>query len=209
MKQEEIYEKDDEIREDLIQAASEIGRAELKHRFGKLEGIEDHQVVKKSLKLWWAVAAIGAILLASILFLKPKSPDALYAANYSKFKNSSVAVTRGSNEKDDLKIAMIAYTQGDYEEALTQLRILERTYPEVKIYEGIIALENENFIAASKILQPLSINANYKFQHDASWYLALTYLKIDNKEAAKSILQELSTGNSFRAEKAGKLLKKL
>lgn len=205
MKEEEIFEKDDDIREELIQAATQLGRADLKKRFNKL----DQPVIRKPLKLWWAVAAIGAILIASILFLKPTSPEALYASTYTKFKNNVVSITRGNSDEKELKMAMIAYEKGEFSKALPTLKIVSRSNPDVKIYLGIIAMENADFQKASQILTPLSKDNNYRFRDESSWYLALAYLKLDKIEEAKSVLEELKQGNSRYADKATKVLRKL
>jgi len=194
MKQEEIFEKDDEIRADLVQAASEIGRAELKHRFSKLDGL---------------LAIMVGLLIAGILLLKPSSSEALYAANYTKFKNNLAPITRGGDNFKAEKLAMIDYEQGAYDDALLKLRILGRSNPDAKIYEGIIAMENGDFEKASAILVKVSNDEENRFVKEAGWYLALSYLKLDKKDEAAVVLEGISEGGSLLSEKAKKLLKKL
>ncbi len=206
MMKEEIFERDDEIRGELIQASKEIGREQLKERF---EALDIPKEKKSYLRMWIAAAAMVAVLIAALFLLKPPSPDAIFSDNYTKFPNKLIPLTRGPTDEKELTFAMMSYKAGDYEELLPQLEALEGTYPEVAIYIGMFYVEQESYNLAVEKLGPLHENKSSAYSEDASWYLALAYLKLDRSEEAQEIFTSLSKYTNEYRERSTSILKDL
>lgn len=106
--------------------------------------------------------------------------------------------------------AMDAYDQQDYASAIDLFKVaLEgKISPEYKkqiqFYLGLCYLELDQPKQSVEYLQPIANTSN----ETTSWYLALAYLKIEKKEAAKNVLQKLVHPNPYQ-EQAKKLLQKL
>jgi tetratricopeptide (TPR) repeat protein len=206
MTKEEIFEGDKEIREELIQATKEIGRVELKQRLSKL----DSTVSRKGyLPVLLILAVLLAVFVTAYLLLRSPTTDVIYAEVYTKFPNKVVAITRGESKEKDLKMAMLAYENGNYQGLLQEFEALEPVHPEVSIYKGIILMEELEYEKAIEELKEVYENDDASFREDASWYLALAYLKIQNKEEARRMLGQLSKNSGKYQDRSAALLKKL
>ncbi|MEM6685095.1 MAG: tetratricopeptide repeat protein [Bacteroidota bacterium] len=99
-----------------------------------------------------------------------------------------------------------------YQEALTLFNknAQQTVYdPTLQLYIGVCHLELENYTAALETFDAL-LNSNTLDNHKAYWYKALTYLKQNDAENAKKILQTLvEDSDNYNYEKAKELLKKL
>jgi hypothetical protein len=206
MSKQEIFEGDDEIKVELIQASKEIGREQLKERLNKL----DRPINNRSyLRMWFAAAAMIIVLIAAVFLMKPTSPEAIYSSYYEKLPNKVVAITRSVGNKEDLKKAMIAYEDNNYDGLLQEITTLEKTYPEVAIYKGTVLLEEKNFKEAISALIPLSEDESYAYNDEAKWYLALAYLMDGQVEDAHALFTGLSKSSEKHKKESAAILKKL
>lgn len=207
MSKQEIFERDEDIREELIQAAKEIGRLELKERLVKL----DEARAKRRYLSMVVIAAVlvVTVLVSVLLLLKPPSTEKIYADAYMKFPNKVVAITRGDAKEKDLKKAMLAYENGDYQGLLSEFDTLEEAHPELSIYKGIVLMEQLEYERAIQELKQVHEDRNSSFNEDASWYLALAYLKVQDLAEARRIMTQLSKKSAKYQEKSSLILNKL
>lgn len=104
------------------------------------------------------------------------------------------------------------FEAGKYQEALAIFieNAKSTTYdPNIHLYIGVCYVELENYPKAMQTFDEL-LNSNTLDNHKGYWYKALTYLKQNDAENAKKILQTLvQDANNYNYEKAKELLKKL
>ncbi|MEM9686606.1 MAG: tetratricopeptide repeat protein [Bacteroidota bacterium] len=185
----------------------------------KLQGLEQdiQQPVRHKWfhRTSWRIAASVAILIAVGLYYYTSNVTAdmerLYTLNYEKYPNTVYPITRGDNQDDSTeRMAFVAYEASDYAGAIvlfTQLRE-EKQAKYIDFYlaqsylgEGQI----ENAIASFK---RISTNTS-DFAEEARWYLALAYLKNEDKERAVQQLTAIVSEKGYKQQEALTLLEKL
>ena len=77
------------------------------------------------------------------------------------------------------------------------------------LYSGISLMETEKYLKASKSFQTIITNNNNLFIEQSKWYLAMCYIRMNNTNKAKTILNELVNEDSFYKKPARKVLKEL
>jgi tetratricopeptide (TPR) repeat protein len=155
-----------------------------------------------------ALAAAIALLIAFIPFYyQSPSNDELFTAYFEPFDSPGSGVTRGINEVSDKGKAYDAYDNGRYEEAIVLFEKVGTDDPNIHLCLGNAQL---------KVGQLDKAEANFNHllaEHEdlvtpAKWYLALTYLKQNKIERAKSNLWQITKSSTY-GEKAKKLLEEL
>ncbi len=104
-----------------------------------------------------------------------------------------------------------AYANKEYENAYIALSEIIQTEPnnvQASLALGISALESGRINEAQSIFNNLA-NGSSILKSYGQWYLALSYLKTDENEKAKSILETLDNNEPALKKKATELLKKL
>lgn len=171
------------------------------HRKGKLFGIQ-----------WqYAAAAIFGLLLVSSLTIyllnvnRAFSSQELYSMYYQP--DDAVMVMRsGETDSDNLLVeALTKYEQQDYEGAL-QLFKKDQSNLLVHFYSGLAYMEIDKFEEAIHSFQVIIDNNDNLFIEQAKWYQALSYLKIDEKDKAKLLFQDVTKYNSIYKDKAQHIL---
>ena len=169
---------------------------------------------KQSVWRKWSIAATVLVLLGlgSLWFLNTiNSTETLYAHYFEPYKNVVQPIVRGDEVKTTKILAFMAYDDGDYAKAIVHINELLEDQPEaiLALYKANAQLQTDQTEAAIVTLES-HIKKTDTIYAEAQWYLALSYLKLDNKAAAKSHLNTLlQTNSSFKNEDAKKLLKTL
>lgn len=162
----------------------------------------------------WSIAAAILILmgLGSLWFFNTvNSTETLYAHYFEPYKNVVQPIVRGETEKTTQVLAFMAYDDGEYAQAIVHLNELLEEKPEaiLALYKGNAQLQTNQTEAAIETLAS-QIKKTDTIYAEAQWYLALSYLKLDNKEVAKKYLNRLlQTKSSFKNKDAIALLKSL
>lgn len=158
-----------------------------------------------------AVALAAVFTLFYFSFLQQISPSSAFEQYHDwntlpSFQTKSAAV-------NNLAEATTLFKEEKYQEALsifTKYAEESNAYsPNVALYIGVSHLELQNYTEAIKTFDDLK-NSKTLDAHKAYWYLALTYLKQENVEKAKSMLEIIvQKSSNYNYKKAQKLLKKL
>lgn len=181
----------------------------------QLQAVENSLPVKQNKAKWYLIAA-SILLLVSIGFYWKQyssNPETLFADYYTTASNTSHPITRNQNENDTDKLtqAFVAYESEAYDQALKLFNNLYKTSSnsELLFYEGICYLEigqTDNAIETFLKHQ----NFNDKLLGKSRWYLALAYLKNNNKIETQDILEKITSSSSnYNFEKAKDLLSDL
>lgn len=175
---------------------------------------------KEARVVYWSVQRIAAVFIGlaivaitSWYVLKGDgSVDgaALYEEYYTTYMNVFKPSTRGEEEQTLMVETFGAYDQGAYDTAAGLFdRLLEednRAF--VRFYAAITYLENNENEKATDLLTIL-MRERGDFETQATWYLALNYLKTENYDNAKSLLEGLIGSPTAYQKKAQELLKKM
>jgi tetratricopeptide (TPR) repeat protein len=159
-------------------------------------------------------AAIAALILLGggyfITTLK-QSNEALYRRNFTAYQPPSVARS-AETRYTDFQRAMDLYKKSNFAAAASCLKNYLKSNPEeseaMMVY-GISEMQVNNFPEAKTSFRSLLGNADNLYIDVAQWYLALCYVKTNEKNEAVRQLEAIIPSNSIYREDARKLLKKL
>lgn len=158
--------------------------------------------------------AIAASLLLLIGFFgwwalqSPPNPE--IASEYFDQLPLHTLMSPDSNEEQTLRSeAHQAYINKDYSVAGQKFQNLAQLHSDdlnYRLYLGISQLGSQQAAAAITTLQPLAESEDGTVNLEATWYLALAYLQMDQGEDAKPYLERLVQNGTFRAGEAEKIL---
>ena len=144
-------------------------------------------------------AAILFVLVAGAVWLywNNQQPERLYQAYHEPYGDEALLATRsGNNSAESTAFQEILRLQkaGNYQSGIIQLQqyLAESPqHPLASMLLGVAYLENNQLSEAQQTLTTVRINHELYYE-EASWYLALAYLKELKQAEAKPILEELS-----------------
>ncbi|MFN0014429.1 MAG: tetratricopeptide repeat protein [Saprospiraceae bacterium] len=158
---------------------------------------------------WWAAAAaLAATVVAAWLFLRPPSYERLYA-QYGTMPEADFVV-RGNAEKPDLSAAETAFNSQSFAEALRGLNAHLAQNPsdeQARVFAGLCQLELGQYDQAVSLFEQVASSTNI-WAEEATWYLALTYLRQGQRDACVRTLRSIPPG-SGRHEQSVELQKQL
>ena len=158
------------------------------------------------------IALLLVLLLGVVRYYRAEASSRLFAHHFST-EAIPLEYLRGASAKDpNLSAALSFYSDRDFTEAIPLFTKYLSKKPadfDAHFLKGISLLETGRYDEAIRVFKTVRINSEHHYE-DATWYLALTYLKKDQKDDAKVILKELNatTGNS-KIEAAKKLLSEI
>lgn len=152
--------------------------------------------------------------LAAWLYWNSNSNDRLFNNYYQPVKNDAIIAMRGNAAVSaeiplELSEALNAYDQKAYGKSLAIFEsFLEKnpTHVVATFYAGIAALETGHHQKAINFLTTTRLNSD-NYYEEASWNLALTYVKIENHEMAGKLLSDLLKVEKGRFEREARQLK--
>jgi len=132
------------------------------------------------------------------MYYKPYEPDIIIRSDSEKFR--------------DLENAILLYDKADYNTAFNKfinIIIQDSNNYLAQFYLGLTCMELNKFDAAIEQFTSISENWESPFRYHLEWYLALCYLKNNNKEEAKALLLQIKSENRYYKIKAEEILDKL
>lgn len=150
---------------------------------------------KDNRKKWLAAAAVIVIVIlgGSLLFQKP-AHEKLFAAYYKPDPGLPVVMGEEGKSNYILYDGMIDYKEGNYTKAIEKWKNMgdSHTYTDtLSYYMGLANMSAGNMEQAVKHLDDVLKKENNVYQQKATWYLALIYIKQDNKKAAVNLLKKI------------------
>ena len=164
--------------------------------------------------------AIAAILLPGFLlvlkWLSPKNNEDLFRQYYASYPNDVPLSARSAPSNNQLHprllIALEQYEAGDFSAALPELQQVLREDEDnhaANFYAGMCCLELDDSRQAAPYLEKCR-QSDTLYASKATWYLALSLLKIGQVAESKTLLTELSeTSEGYRRKDAQELLDRL
>jgi len=151
-----------------------------------------------------AVAAIVIVALGGIWYYNVNSNEGLYAKFYSV--DPGLPTVMSNNDNYEFYNAMVYYKRGEYDLALNVWKEELKTKTKndtLNYFVGSALMAKRQQADAIPFLQKVTMQKHSVFISDAWYYLALAYLKNEEKDKA---IESLEQSNLPRARK---LLKKL
>lgn len=211
-----LLQSDEEFREQVAfetKLKKSIYQSEHESLKEELKKIEQGVSNKTNTSKWYLVAASVVVLIAVGFFWNKNdnSSEKLFDAYYLTASNTSHPIVRDNGTQNSTTKAFVAYEMGQYKEALG---LLENAYAssnnsELLFYKGICYLQNDEPAMAVETFQR-HLKFGDRLREKSQWYLALAYLKADDKQQAKNVLGKIVTEpNNYNSAKAKELLARL
>ncbi|MGV7105053.1 tetratricopeptide repeat protein [Flavobacterium sp. U410] len=181
----------------------------------QIQTFENHE--KDTIKVFnlrkllpYAAVLVIAFSLVMYLVLNQNNTNDLYASNFEPYPNIEVSNLRSSTEKSLENDAFTAYDLEDYKLAQELFSKLSATEPKdyIYFYDGMCLMQLENFDLALEQLNSIK-ETHSKYYEKAIWFKALTYMKLNEKDKTKELLNELIAHYTFKNSEARHLLSKL
>lgn len=171
--------------------------------------------VPKNKRPWvyYLSAAIIAILIGiAVLMPKQQNSQELYV-DYYEISDIPSLVTRGGTEDTPLIDAERYFEERNYNEVLSiltpKVATATKNKASILLYKGISEMELNQFEKAHATFDELS-TSDLIDAPMGIWYKALLYLKMDDSEKAKGLLQQITTSSTnYKYTQAKELLEKL
>ncbi len=162
----------------------------------------------------WSKLTILLIVFFIIIFLsffiiignknEPQRSEILFAEYFEPLPDM---ITSRSG-RSELTAAMRAFQNAQYEKALILLDTTIYRQDIVKIYRAVAQLGIAN-VPVEMFEQEISyLPENHPFTGEIKWYLALSFLKSENKESALILLRDINQGG-YKYKEAQELIRKL
>ena len=153
------------------------------------------------LRLVWSIAAGVAFTLIAWLLLRPPAHERLYA-EYRIFPEAAFTVKSDILADTGLPAATVAFNHQHYQQALEALQKYRQANPanlEVAFFAGLCLLELNQTADARIIFSELTVSRN-AWREEAVWYLALCYLRDNNRAKCIETLREIKPEDAHGAE---------
>lgn len=216
-------EEDPEFRQSMEELRKSLllidlaGIMELKKRTTSL--IENHgksSLIPNSPRKLIAIGfVIILILISGFLYFRHSTHQTLqniFDQHFVQFPAPALNRTEGSPGLAPWTLAIAAYNRKEYPKATTHfgevMTASQGVDVEAEFYMAVSRLgSGESIEAASGQLQEISEGKN-TYSEQAKWYLALSYLRSHNADAAQKVLMEISLSpNHYKQSEAAQMLK--
>jgi tetratricopeptide (TPR) repeat protein len=138
--------------------------------------------------------------------------DQIFQKYYQPYEATITVRSGAENEVNGMiTSALEKYKQQDYASALHLFQqILEKKEDvAASLYSGISYMEIKKYQKANKSFDNVIEDKDNLFLHQAKWYMSMCHIKLNNKEKALAILEELSEESDYYKDKAEEVTRKL
>ncbi|MFI8605089.1 tol-pal system YbgF family protein [Cellulophaga baltica] len=195
--------EDDDFRNLLSEFESEIRNKEA------YINKDEHRKRNRFSFKWVVAASITMLLLVgSFLFTNLKtSPEELFTQNFKPYRNVIQPITRGESLNDNKFKAFLAYSKGEYKQAIPLFNTLYSSEGEsyYLFYEAISLIQLRQADKAVPLLQE-HLKSQDALVDKTNWYLAMAYLQLQDIEQAKKTLKLIIEDKTYKAKEAKQLL---
>ncbi|NBP69962.1 MAG: hypothetical protein EBR30_19370 [Cytophagia bacterium] len=198
------------MRAGIIRASRRAALENLKTLESTLPPVE-----KKGLTLWaniWLQAAAVLVIGLITYALWPTSVDEkeFLSTDFEVYPNVIMPTVRGEIPNDStLKaLAFRAYDQKQFEEAEQLFNRIDNKDVNILFYLGNCYIATKQPDKALPLFKNV-LNDYNVFDEQAEWYIAVSYLKLEDREKAKETLNKIAASESSYKAKALLILEKL
>ena len=153
--------------------------------------------------LSWA-ASFLVVAITSFIFInfQPEN-ERVFAENFEPYPNV-IPVLRGENQSHDFENAITAYEKENYSDAVDRFNSMVESSPgnmTYRFYCGISRLAKEDISGAINDFKSIYNNRESRWREPASWYLGLSYIKIEDYDNARFIFDEIIKDEGYYKQK--------
>ncbi len=159
----------------------------------------------------WLIVAASIILLFVLTYFftvyQTSKIQELYSENFKPYRNVTHPITRGEEFADDKTKAFLAYTKGEYKESIELFTKLYTSgkEPYYLFYKANALIQLNRATEAIPLLQE-HLRSSDVLSDKSNWYLAMSYLQIEDIEKAKRALNLVVKNKTYKTKQAKKLL---
>jgi len=138
--------------------------------------------------------------------------DKIFQEYYQPYEATVTFRSGTENEVNGLLTnALHEYKQEDYRTALQLFEQVLNKKEDVaaSLYSGISHMEIQKYQKANKSFDTVIEDKDNLFLHQAKWYMSMCHIKLDNKDKALALLEELSQQHGYYRDKSKEVIKKL
>lgn len=185
-----------------------------KKSYQEKETVPVKKMIPEIFKIGKWVAAASVVFMIGFtgvnMYLKSKNSieNRLFEKHYELFQNN----TKNYFISSPLLKAKKMYSEHESGNALLILQNAPSSFniePEKNLYSGLVLMELERYDEAIEKFKAIQNNDEMTILSISQWYLALSYLAVEEKYEAITILEEIVENKSYKYDKATKILKKL
>lgn len=147
----------------------------------------------RSISKWYWAAAAVLIFISGFWFFQNQTATPQKLANQYFSPDPGLPVTMSSSSQYQLYDGMVSYKEADYEKAIAiwkSIATTNRQSDTLQYFIGVAYLNRDQYNDALQQLLPLA-EGNSKWKEKASWYLSITYLKLNQPQKAQKWLQTI------------------
>lgn len=196
----------------LLSELNDTDSIEFRQRIVEIARNLKEKKKRKKKSLFWKItaAAAAAIIVGVSMFIWQQNSDYknhLFEDFYEVYPVEDMV--RG-NVKNNLDSTLDKYENGNFMEAIPELSEFVKQNPKdasLKLYLGNCLLQTSQEKKAIDVFKDIPFqSSNYE---DAQWYLALSYIKIGDKQKAESVLKGLVEFDGVHRKNAQSLINEL
>jgi tetratricopeptide (TPR) repeat protein len=168
----------------------------------------------RPINIKYAAAIAGFVVISGIALLSNRqlSSNEILDRFYKPYEATSSLRSEGMIKNQDYKLALEYYNIHDYRNAAIYFnKVLENDPGNMhsELLNGISNFENQNYPEAKgSFSKVIADNNNYYIDH-AQWYLALCYIKTEEKQKAIDQLAIIEKSRTIYRKDARKILRSL
>lgn len=162
----------------------------------------------------YAAVFAGIFIITSLILFTGRSLTSEQLVNqfYKEYAAPSGQRSASAEANSDYIIGLKYYNEHDYKNAATQFAKVLKTNPndmQTHMLSGVSNMEEKRYNEAEQSFTTVIDDNNNLFIESARWYLALCYLKTEEKDKASGLLISIKNEGGFYSKDARKVLRKL
>ncbi len=187
----------------------------------KLQEIESRRTVNvpvrtRKLPVYIRYAAIAAILIAvgsiTLFTGRNMTGDEIIDRYYKAYEPPTVSRSGVAAANNDFTLALQYYNTRNYEKAVALFNKILKSNPrdmQTALLNGVSNFEDKRYPDAKESFATVINDNNNLFIESAKWYLALCYVKTDEKDKAIRQLEMIKNEGGIYKNDAKKIIRKL
>lgn len=194
---------------DAVKLRQKLQKAEMNHRNESAIG----KAVKK-VPVNYAAIFIGLIIISTLVVLSGNSINIRSFTGNAVDNYNALTIHRSGNinAPAELTRGMELYRQGKYDEAIEQFVLLvdgDQSTIQSNFLNGMANMQINEYRKAIESFDIVISHNDNMFIEDASYYLGLSYLNIEENDKARTILEGIISSESRYRKDAKKVLKSI
>lgn len=188
----------------------------LRQKLAAIEKEREKKISPKKSPAYLKYAAVLAVLVAigsvAVFSGKNLSTEEIFTKYYTQYAPPTVQRAGTSVTNDDFALAIEYYNTHDYEKAAGLFNKVLKSNPgdmQSMLLKGISNFEFNRYPEAKQSFTNVISDNNNLFIETAKWYLALCYIRTDEREKALQQLEAIKNEGSIYKDDARKIIKKL